>query len=161
MAPWHYGQKHSAGNRRAGLGVLWIASGGHRYQLEIFGAAADNLFRCAGHPDWLGGMAGQRRESLGVKSTTSWRCAKLAATLTRVTVTKQKGCSPSAAFLFFCETPTLEPEVEAAPEDMSSQVCVVGKRVLWKRNGCCPGDDSQVCAARHLLAKIRVKKFSL
>src|SRR5438270_11956987 len=71
MAPWHYGQKHSAGNRRAGLGVLWIASDGHRYQLEIFGAAANNLFRCAGHPDWLGGMAGQRRESLGVKSTTS------------------------------------------------------------------------------------------
>src|SRR5438270_12835724 len=109
MAPWHYGQKHSAGNRRAGLGVLWIASGGHRYQLEIFGAAADNFFRCAGHPDWLGGMAGQRRESLGVKSMTSgiaqnW--PQLEATLA-----KQEGCSPSAAFFPFWNTITLKPEI--------------------------------------------------
>jgi L-lactate dehydrogenase len=42
---WHLamGQKHPAGNRRAGMGFL---------------RTADHLFRCAGNHDWLGRVAG-------------------------------------------------------------------------------------------------------
>src|SRR5579864_159108 len=76
LAPGHNGQKHSARDRSAGLGVLRLAGGGPCAELEIFCAAANNIFRCAGDSDWLGGVAGWRDEGLSFGAAALIRCAE-------------------------------------------------------------------------------------